>query len=183
MQNLGSFTFPPLTEAARDLITSPKQGEVIFNTTSKVLNIWIDSSWEPIDSGLSGGVTIDDIALHKGNLVKNIITAATLTSNVNNWSPTGFNADTDMIRVDVNANNRAITGIVAPPAGLNRVLAIKNINTGSSDLRFAHNNAGSTAANRFLVRDNTNKSIKPNETALWFYDHIVSRWTPFNRIG
>jgi hypothetical protein len=88
-----------------------------------------------------------------------------------------------MIRVDVNANNRAITGITAPGAGINRVLAVKNINTASSDLRFSHNNAGSLAANRFLCRDNNNKSIKPNETALWFYDHIQARWTPLNRIG
>jgi hypothetical protein len=88
-----------------------------------------------------------------------------------------------MIRVDVNANNRAITGITAPSAGINRVLAVKNINTASNDLRFSHNNAGSLAANRFLCRDNNNKSIKPNETALWFYDHVQSRWTPLNRIG
>jgi len=88
-----------------------------------------------------------------------------------------------MIRVDVNQNNRAISGVIAPSAGVNRILAIKNINTGVSDLRFEHNNAGSTAANRFLCRDNQNKSIKPNDTAIWFYDHLVSRWTPYNRIG
>ena len=129
------------------------------------------------------GAEIADIAASQGNFIKNVITAATLTGNVNNWSPTGFDSETDMIRVDVDANNRAITGITAPGAGINRVLAVKNINTASSDLRFSHNNAGSLAANRFLCRDNNNKSIKPNETALWFYDHIQSRWTPLNRIG
>jgi len=129
------------------------------------------------------GAEIADIAASQGNFIRNVITAATLTGDVNNWSPTGFDSETDMIRVDVNANNRAITGITAPGAGINRVLAVKNINTASSDLRFSHNNAGSLAANRFLCRDNNNKSIKPNETALWFYDHIQARWTPLNRIG
>ena len=129
------------------------------------------------------GAEIADIAASQGNFIRNVITAATLTGDVNNWSPTGFDSETDMIRVDVNANNRAITGITAPGAGINRVLAVKNINTASSDIRFSHNNAGSIAANRFLCRDNNNKSIKPNETALWFYDHIQARWTPLNRIG
>jgi len=129
------------------------------------------------------GANISDIAISQGNLIKNIITAATLTSNVNNWSPTGFDANTDMIRVDINANQRAISGIVAPSTGVNRILAIKNINTASLDLRFQHNSSSSLPANRFLCRDNNSKSIKPNETALWFYDHIVQRWTPFNRIG
>jgi len=126
---------------------------------------------------------LSDLAISQGYLVQNVLTAATLTSNVNNWNPTGFNANTDMIRVNVNANNRAITGIVAPAAGVNRILAVKNINTASLDIRFVHNSSNSLPQNRFLVRDNNTKSIKPNETALWFYDHIVNRWTPFNRIG
>ena len=129
------------------------------------------------------GAEIADIAASQGNFIKNVITAATLTGDVDNWSPTGFDADTDMIRVNVNANNRAISGITAPGAGINRVLAVKNINTASLDIRFLHNNANSLSDNRFLCRDNNNKSIKPNETALWFYDHIQNRWTPLNRIG
>jgi len=133
--------------------------------------------------GSGGGGGTDDIAISQGFHVQNVLTAATLTSNADDWNPTGFDADTDMIRVDVNQNNRAISGVIAPAAGVNRILAIKNINTGSDDLRFEHNNGGSTAANRFLCRDNLNKSIKPNETALWFYDHLVSRWSPYNRIG
>jgi hypothetical protein len=134
-----------------------------------------------VASGGGGGT--DDIAISQGFHVQNIITAATLTGNEDDWNPTGFDADTDLIRVDVNQNNRAISGIIAPAAGVNRILGIKNLNTGSNDLRFENNNAGSTAANRFLCRDNMNKSIKPNEMALWFYDHLVSRWTPYNRIG
>lgn len=124
-----------------------------------------------------------NLAISKGYLIQNIITVPTLTATVNDWSPIGFDDTTDLIRVDVNANNRSISGIVAPPLGVNRVLGIKNLNTVGNDLRFEHNNAGSLAVNRFLCRDNTRKSIKPNEIALWFYDHIVQRWTPFNRIG
>jgi hypothetical protein len=124
-----------------------------------------------------------NIAISQAYIIQTIITAPTITSNQDNYSPVGFDDDTDLIRVDVDANNRSISGIPAPPLGVFRILGIKNTNTTSLDLRFEHNNAGSLPQNRFLCRDNTRKSIKPNEMALWFYDHNVQRWTPFNRIG
>jgi len=124
-----------------------------------------------------------NIAISQSYIIQSIITAPTITSNQDNYSPAGFDDDTDLIRVDVDANNRSISGIPAPPLGVFRILGIKNINTASLDLRFEHNNAASLPENRFLCRDNNNKSIKPNEMALWFYDHNVERWTPFNRIG
>jgi len=114
--------------------------------------------------------------------INNIVNAGTLTANQNDWNPTGF-ATADIIRVDININNRVITGMVAPAAGVNRIVAISNINTASNDIRFSHNNAGSLAANRFLIRDNTSKSVKPNETAVFWYDHISQRWRPYNRVG
>ena len=132
----------------------------------------------------SGTVALKkNIALSQGYNIQSILTVPTLTATVNDWNPIGFDLETDLIRVDINANNRAITGIVAPPLGVNRILGIKNLNTVGNDLRFENNNAGSSPQNRFLCRDNTRKSIKPNEMALWFYDHIIQRWTPFNRIG
>jgi hypothetical protein len=134
-------------------------------------------------TGSAGDADMTDISASKGLFIQNVITAATLTGTVNNWNPTGFGSDTDMIRVNVSANNRVITGVVAPLVGVNRILAIKNINTFSDDLRFNHNDVGSSPANRFLCRDNNNRRLQPNQTALWFYDHIVQRWTPFNRIG
>ena len=112
----------------------------------------------------------------------NIITPPTLTASVDNYSPTGF-ADSVLIRQDINLNNREITGFVAPPANQNRVIAVNNISTSGFDLRFGHNDAGSIAANRLLMRDDGNRSLKPNETAIFYYDHVQSRWKPYNRIG
>ena len=151
-----------------------------------IANVTVDSKGRVVsisDGNGGGNANISDIAISQGNLIQSVLNAPNLTSNINNWNPTGFDANTDLIRVDVNSNNIAITGIVAPLAGVNRILGVKNINTTSLDIRFSHNNNGSIAENRFLCRDNTNKSIKPNEMALWFYDHIIQRWTPFNRIG
>jgi len=111
-----------------------------------------------------------------------IITPATLTATTDDYSPTGF-ATCNMIRQDIDANNRQITGFVAPAAGISRIIRINNINTGGFDLRFQNNDAGSAVANRLLLRDDANKAIKPNETAIFWYDHTSSRWRAYNRIG
>lgn len=112
----------------------------------------------------------------------NVIDAGILLLNINDWNPTGFDT-ADIIKVDIAANNTEITGMAAPPSGVNRVLAISNNNTASLDIRFTHNDANSLAANRYLLRDNSQKSLKPNETAQFWYDHDVQRWKPFNRVG
>lgn len=112
----------------------------------------------------------------------NIITPPQLTSDQDDYNPTGFGPGVFM-RLDINSNNREITGLVAPAAGVNAVVAICNINASGDDLRFMNNDSGSAAANRFLLRDNSNKSIKPNETAIFWYDHVSTRWRPYNRVG
>lgn len=121
-------------------------------------------------------------ALGVTQITGTIITPATLTATTDDYNPTGF-ATCNMIRQDIDANNRQITGFVAPSAGVNRIIRINNINTSGFDLRFQHNDAGSAVANRLLLRDDANKTIKPNETAIFWYDHTSSRWRAYNRIG
>ena len=111
-----------------------------------------------------------------------IITPPTLTATANNYNPTGFST-ANMIRQDINANNRAVSGFLAPPAGVNRIIKMNNLSNSGFDIRFLNEDSGSVAANRILLRDNTNKSIKPNETAAFWYDHTSSRWKPYNRVG
>ena len=114
-------------------------------------------------------------------LIQNIITPPTITGDTHNYNPTGF-ATADMIRLESNSSSHDITGFVAPSAGDNRIIRINNIST-HRDLKFAHNDSGSVAANRILMRDNRDKAIKENETAIFWYDHISNRWRPLNRIG
>lgn len=110
-----------------------------------------------------------------------IITPPTLTVTTNDYNPTGF-ATANMIRQNINANSRQLTGLLAPAAGINRVVFINNINSSSLDLRLVHNSALSSAANRFLLRDGAGRSLKPNQTAAFWYDHISQRWRSFNRV-
>ena len=111
-----------------------------------------------------------------------ITTAATLTATAQNYAPTGWLTN-DIFRQDIDVNNRIIGGLLAPPAGVNRIVGICNINTGGFDIRFTHEDPGSDPENRLAMRDAAQKSSKPNEMAWFWYDHVSTRWRPFNRIG
>jgi hypothetical protein len=111
-----------------------------------------------------------------------IITPPTLTATADNYNPTGF-ATANMIRQDVNLNNRQITGFVAPVLGVNRIIMINNINTSSQDIRFVNNSGASLAENRLLLRDSGSRSLRPNQTAMFWYDHISQRWRSLNRMS
>jgi hypothetical protein len=111
-----------------------------------------------------------------------IITPAQLTSDTDNYNPTGFST-CNLIRQDIDANNREITGFLAPAIGVNRIIKITNLGAAGRDLKFTHNDAASLVENRMLLRDNGDKTIRPNETAEFYYDHARARWVPLNRIG
>jgi hypothetical protein len=55
----GSNPCPVMTEAQRDLIASPVNGECVFNSTSSALNIYITAttSWEAVGTG-SGAISV-----------------------------------------------------------------------------------------------------------------------------
>ena len=109
------------------------------------------------------------------------ITPPTLTGNVDNYEPSGFGAGV-LIRQDVNANNRSISGFPQPIFPDRGVFPIQNINLGSLDIRFLQNQ-GSLPDNTILLRDNAQKSLKPNDTAWFGYDWDKLKWTPLNRVG
>ena len=165
-----------LTQTEINAITSPDIGGMLYNSTTNTVQTFNGSVWENSSGG--SGLNI----LETASLDGIIITPPTLTGNVDDYNPTGFST-CSIIRLDIDANNREITGFVAPAAGVNRIITVCNINAGMDDIKFKENNAGSVAANRILLRDNADKAIKANETAIFWYDHTSARWRPYNRIG
>ena len=109
------------------------------------------------------------------------ITPPSLTVNVDDYEPSGFGAGV-LIRQDVDANNRSISGFPQPVFPDRGAFPIQNINNASLDIRLLHNQ-DSLPENRILLRDNGQRSIKPNDTAWLGYDWDKFRWTPLNRIG
>lgn len=113
------------------------------------------------------------------------IISVTLNSDQDDWNPTGLQ-DAGLIRITINGD-RTLSGMVAPPAGVNKIIALASVTTNDDNLTIRNNDSSSTAANRFLVRDNgggsQEKSIKEGETGYFWYDHLSERWRPLNRIG
>ncbi|MCS5663936.1 MAG: hypothetical protein NZ604_06605 [Flavobacteriales bacterium] len=126
-------------------------------------------------------ITVAEMTSSSGGGFTNVITPPTLTSTADNYNPTGFDTS-DMVRQDINANNRQISGLKAPSPAEYIIKRINNLHP-SNDLRFLHEDGGSDPENRILLRDGANKAIKPNETAEFYYDVVQSRWKPLNRIG
>jgi len=170
-------------KAYANLASFPATGEsnvLYIDEATNVSYYWTGAVYTAISSG--GGSFDYANATGITQITDFIITPPTLTGNVNDYNPTGFST-CNMIRQDINANNREITGFAAPPAGVNRIITWSNINSGVFDIKFKENDSGSVAANRILLRDNADKSIKANETAIFWYDHVSTRWRPYNRIG
>ena len=145
---------------------------------------WIRTKNIYVTGNLTDGtnsVTIADLSVTVEQELTNIVTPPTLTATADNYEPTGWE-DSHLVRQDIDANNREISGLKAPNPAKYVIKRINNLST-SNDLRFLHEDGGSDAENRILLRDGADKSIKPNETAIFYYDVIQQRYKPLNRIG
>lgn len=149
------------------------------NETEVTLGDMLKSIYDP--TGIEADAFDYANAIGITQITDNIITPSTLNSDQDDYNPTGFST-CNMIRQQINGD-RTITGFEAPPAGVNRIFAINNLSS-SSNIKFKNNDSSSSAANRLLLRDDgPDKSIKENETAVFWYDHTSSRYRPYNRIG
>lgn len=110
--------------------------------------------------------------LFNGHITEDAQTPAQITANQNNYSLTNLGVQ----RLSSDAA-RNITGIVAASNGSRRML----INVGSFNITLQHENAGSTAANRFLCSTGADIVLSPNQAADIWYDISSSRWRVFKR--
>lgn len=99
-----------------------------------------------------------------------VITATTVTANVNNWAPTGL-ASASTIRFNVTGGNWSVTGLTGGTTG--RVLVLHNIST-SNSVFFTTNDGGSTAANRFCF--DVVQTVAANQSMTVIYDGTLSCW-------
>jgi hypothetical protein len=103
-----------------------------------------------------------------------------ITADQNDYAPSGH-AGANVIRISSDAT-RTITGLAGGSSG--RFLIIRNIGTNS--IRFSHESASSTAANRFNFTDSVNPAYKtlPPGRSLWLqYEGSTSRWVDVSPLG
>lgn len=100
------------------------------------------------------------------------ISPAQLTADTHNWAPTGYDATTQVIRASTDAS-RTLTGLTGGSDG--RVVVIRNV--GFNNLVIAHENASSTAANRFTNPGSASFTLSSGTPVFLLYDSTDSRWT------
>jgi len=107
---------------------------------------------------------------------QSVLTPAQITSNQNDYNPTGFNnggspAGASILRLSSDAS-RDITGLVGGVSG--RLLIISNV--GTNDIVLKHQNTGSTAANRFIFQAASDLTLSADASVTLWYDATTSRW-------
>jgi len=162
------FALPRMTTTQMNAIGSPIEGLLVWDNVTNDIKGYDGDNWVYLGGKLEQVYGIYSYSL--GADMDNF--GSTFASNF---------AVSNMIRVTPNANSWEISGIVAPAVNVNRVLHISNVHA-THDIKFMDDNSG-TAANGILLRDSADKSIKGNETASFWYDHVVSKWKVFNRVG
>lgn len=104
----------------------------------------------------------------QANLETGSISPAALAANTNDWAPAGF-ADVSVVRASMSATH-ALTGLAGGADG--RCITIANV--GTFDIWLTNEDAGSSAANRFLFGRAV--ILQPNRSMQLRYDGTSSRW-------
>jgi hypothetical protein len=93
---------------------------------------------------------------------------------IDDYDPTTYNVHF----IDPGAHDRDFTGIVAPAAGVNRIIVIINSGT-NKKLKFKDNDAASTAGNRFLLPDGADFDLEKKGSVQFIYSHTASSWVSY----
>ena len=126
---------PRMNTAARDAISSPADGLLIFNTQTAQYEFF-ETTWQAVGGGADG----DGIYDGSGSLTADPTTVTMGTNNLAFTSTVvdGFSVDGTTFSVDA-SNNRVGVGFAAPTARLN----IRGVNAaGTSDAFLAEDNVG-----------------------------------------
>lgn len=124
--------------------------------------------------GHAGGV--GSVLLGDALFVSNSVSPAQITADQNDYAPTS--GDFAFVwRVNADNNVRKITGAAVGTWAVKdgRLLAIMNV--GATTVTLTHQDAGSTAANRFYFPGNANCVLNPGGSILLWYDSTLAAWT------
>lgn len=120
----------------------------------------------------TGGAVSGSSVTSTGTVTNNaVVSPAQITANQDDYAPAGVDTAYE-IRVDSDAS-RNISGISASQAeGRELILT----NDGGNDIVLTHEDAGSTAANRFDLGSNSDITLTGGQSVKVRYDGTASRW-------
>jgi len=103
------------------------------------------------------------------------INEVSITSgSIDNYNISTYN----VIFINPGNSDRPFSGMVAPPAGVNRIVTIINSGT-NAKIKFENNNTSSIPANRILLADNNNFDLPRGGSVQYIYKHSSSRWITY----
>jgi hypothetical protein len=110
---LGPFIPPILNESDRDLITSPKTGEVIFNLTQSTIEYWDGVKWAKllapgniIPGDIGGGASSMVMSFASGT-IKHVETTSNNYASLSHFIYGGSDAVGEILNINLNAWNSA----------------------------------------------------------------------------
>lgn len=168
------------------------QGVWLINRKLKGIYIYQSGSWQYANQELQDNIqansgdmlksvydpnTVEDDAFNYANFlgtwqVKGNSTTINLTSNVDDLDVDGFN----IVNLTSDQDNREITGIKAPPSGVNRLIVLIN-NNSAFRIKIVGNSGSSLSDNRFVLRANTgSRNLEDYQMTFCFYNHNLNKW-------
>jgi len=152
------FKLGTFTTAQRDALVSLEAGDAIYNTTLSKYQGYNGSGWVNLQEG--GFQTLTPIS------------PSSITANQDDYNP-GSLSTAGVIYVS-SSDIFQIRGLSGGSDGIVRTF----VNTGSFPIIFPAENAGSTAANRFL--GSSDVILYPGKPIAWVYNGSESRWRLFS---
>lgn len=122
------------------------------------------------DTNLTYSVLLNGSLMHNGYLAESgIVSAAQITSNQNNYNPTGLSG-ARILRLSSDAS-RDITGIVAQA---NHMIWV--FNAGGFNIVFKHASGSSAAGNMFICPGAADYTLTPGSSLQLYYDTVSAFW-------
>ena len=150
-------------------VTSLSNASIPVNAIPAKELVSVDFILAPI----SGGNITNDTDFKKQLALGGVLTPPTLTTNTNNYTPTGIST-CNFLRIS-STNDVNLTGLKAPSPKTNQVIFVSNV--GIANILLQNNNNNSLADNRFYM--NNDRLLNPNEGLILMYDSLSSGWRCF----
>jgi hypothetical protein len=129
-------------------------------------------NWRVIAYQLASGAALSSSANFLSAAVfSGIISPTALAADTNDWAPTSFSTS-ETLRISASTPGYKLTGVAGGSSGLQKTL----VNVGSFNITLTANDAGSTAANRFLMPFPI--VLTPGTSQQFRYDGTSSGWRP-----
>lgn len=167
-----NFTGATFTVATSGDVTIGSSGDDVLITASDDISV---TAGDLLTITAGTTVAVESPARFRSTFrIDNPISPSALTGNVNNYAPTGW-PTANVVRLSTNgtaATTWDITGALAGVDGEIKYL----VGLGPGNIRLQHENASSTAANRFRFTSLTTFTINPEDMVGIWYDGDSDRW-------